>query len=344
MNNSKINVSKYKFWSYIIGGAIAVIIAIIIFFEPELAIGLLSANIIFLFGILQFLFEHSFREQNDKIDSINESISSKMQDISGIMQLEEVNKMILDVKDNSEKIQYQNILKKSLNSISNYVKEKRSGELEPKTYYNLLKDAGTKILNEKNSTIISYSGEIRALTFCLIDELNTNNRTTGEFERDWIEQMEMLDAKGVPTRRLWVFDDEKRKLLSDGKSNDTIRFLNEKLKMYCIKNTKFTKTTSKVILIDSIEGDIEQFGKGFFSIKLKDNSTILIYGVAKENVRMAKTLCGEIDYDKDRRNTILQEWEKYWSMAIPLNKYLKENSHLDVFNYMKNELDFKFDE
>jgi hypothetical protein len=70
---------------------------------------------------------------------------------------------------------------------------------------------------------------------------------------------------------------------------------------------------------------------------------MLIYGVAKEKVRTAKALCGEIDYDENRRDEILKKWESYWNIATPLDQYLKEISSTNVIDYMRS-LNFKINE
>jgi hypothetical protein len=355
----KISISVYKLTGYIIGGVLSAILASIVFFVPETSLtieqrlGIFSVNILFLLATLQFLFDYSFKEhkeelkqvldeQNNKVDSLSNQLSSSMQDISGIVQLEKINEMILTINNTEEKYQYQELLKNSLLYISDCIKEKRSGELEDMAYYNLLNSASEKILLEKENTSTEYSGEIRALTFCLTEELDMNSLKNGDYERNWLEKMKALDKNGIITKRLWVFDDEKNKLLKQ-KDKDTEDFLGKKLKLYCVKNTEFSNTESKAISIGTIRDDVEKFRKGFFAIKLIDESSMLIYGVAKEKVRTAKALCGEIDYDDKRRTEILNKWESYWNIAAPLNQYLKENSSDSVIDYMK-QLNFKIDD
>lgn len=358
--NKKVTLSPYKLGGYIVGGVLSTILSAIVFFVPDASLsiasklGILSVNIIFLCATLQFLFEYSFKEQKDELENIlkeqdlkicnlNKQLSSNMQDISNIIELEKINEMILAINEDEGKLQYQDSLKVSLNYISKCIREKRSGELEDITYYKLLKSAGEKILKEKNDIGTEYSGEIRALTFCLAEELDMNSEKNGDFEREWLNKMKELDRNGIKTRRLWVFDDEKKKLLKR-KDQDTEDFLSKKLNLYCNINTEFRNTESKAISIGTIKDDVEKFRKGFFSVKLADNSSMLIYGVAKEKVRTAKALCGEIDYDKRRRDEILKNWESYWAIATPLNEYLKEHSSEDVIDYMRENLNFNFND
>ena len=349
---------NYRTISYFVGAILTAILAVIAFFVPEnkiaIAIGILSVNIILLSTTILLSFEQSFREQKDelrhtfdeqedKISAIKTQIQSTLQNFSSIVQLEKVNEMILEVNDDVIRSQYQTMLAKSLTYILNCIKEKRSGELEDSIYYDLLHKAGNKILEEKNSVIGQYSGEIRAMTFWLAEELDMRSEKNGDYERNWLEKMKNLDRNGIRTRRLCVFDKEKLKLLKQ-KDTDTEKFL-EKLKNYCTNDSVFQNTESKAISYETLTSDdADEFRKGFFSIKLANNITMLIYGVAKEKVRTAKALCGEIDYDEHRKNEILEKWEKLWNnTAIPLNIYLVENSGDEVKNYMKT-LHFIVDE
>gem|GEM_PF-2581257 len=359
--------TKWKIWLSIVGIVGTITITLFTFFtysngENEVTkeitkiisgkFLLLSLNIAFLIASLHLLLYTLLNEQKDKIDKIDQkdkidkidkttqTFENNLKNVSSILQLEDVHERIFKLEEGNMKTQYLTSLKYSLEKLSKYIKEERSGELEKNIYYTKLEETAKNILKDKEKHKDSFSGKIWALTFCLNNEWD---KADG-YEKKWFEVLENLDKSGITTNRLWVFNKDMVNLLNGSLTDDCKELLEIKLSRYCRKDSKYPNTISYAVSESTIvnEQHMNEFGKGFFAIQLSDGSLQLIYSCAKDKVRTSLGLCGEIDYNEKRMNEIQDYWTGYFSIAgQELNQFLKDNSAPEVFEYMKS-LNFNF--
>ena len=292
-------------------------------------LALLSLNVLALVSTLQFSVNKSFDAQDEKIESIEKDIK----EMANITTLGETYIKIYKQDEGTRSV-YLASLENALSNIGRWIDDKRSGSLDLLSYYNILGNAATRIKNDfcARRDTTTYQGEIWALTFCLEDEWDDDS----PYERIWFETLKELDALGIKTRRLWAFSKKMNAELKKDPPDDDIDSLLNRFKMYCSKDTYFKNTKSFALNTASInQSHINLFGKGFFAIMLDDKQLALIRGVCFDNLASQNSLGGEVDYDTKRIADIRKFWEQYLNLAIPLNKYLYENSCAPVRDKMK---------
>lgn len=348
--------TKIQLVAFVVDIVITVVLILITVLtdDQKLSIGgriaLLSANIVTVIAALQLSIGMLFDDQKDEIDKVNEVINKKfdeqkivINDVSlrleeslvemeTLVNLEETYIKIFKL-DERMKILYRKSLDSFLNKISKCIEEKRSGELDIMTYYQVLHNLADEIIIDKQNNTEDYRGGIWALTFCLDDEWDETNPQ----ERNWFDKMKNMDNFGINTTRLWVFDKKVMAPLMKEPIDDEGKKFLQRFKLYCTDDPDYKNTTSHAISKEHIIDDhVRVFGKGFFAATFHSGNSKLIRGVCFDNLFTSNTLGGEIDFDEIRINDIKTKWNTYIELASfeSLKDYLIHNSGESAREYM----------
>ena len=128
--------------------------------------------------------------------------------------------------ENSEQKEiYLNSMRLYINTMQDRIKGARSGALSRHNYYGELTKAGDSIINDHSINGTNFSGEIWAMTFWQDDELDFSDT----YEKAWVKKMELMDNKGIKTRRLCVMKN-KKDILHRADADESIRDFLTRLK------------------------------------------------------------------------------------------------------------------
>jgi hypothetical protein len=281
-----------------------------------LAIGL-GASVLLL--QLTVKFNHDSQKENEK--ERDNSLKERLDSLHAEIELDEVYKKFLNVDDKLKPF-IRATLESNNNILKKYIDEKRTGALELSVYYAELHKCADQIIADKAKVKGKYSGEIWALSCFLEDEWVDSG-----FEGAWVAKLLEADQKGVPTRRLYIFPDDKINLLKTSNDQDEISKFLATLKPYYSSNgpPQYKSTTSFAIARNDFqETALHILGKGFFAIKLSDGSMTLIRDVSKDNLSSKNILGGEVDFNEKEKQATRKQWELVIKAATPLDRFLFE--------------------
>ncbi|THB68516.1 MAG: hypothetical protein D6E12_06340, partial [Desulfovibrio sp.] len=208
--------------------------------------------------------------------------------------------------------------------LNNLLNTKRSGPLETKDYYDSLHRVADfieedKRLSDTNGSESDYKGKIWALTFLLNDEWKEEN----EKEGSWLSRLEALDKSGIPTSRLWIFDEQRLNLVRDDSYFKEGCELLEKLSKFCRNEKDYINTTSRAVMKKVVDEHLIFFGKGFFATAESNGKLRLIRDdCPQSSYATSDSLIGEIEFNEEDIEKVRGFWEFHFNNAKCLNEFL----------------------
>lgn len=305
-------------------------------------LALLTGNVVAVIVTMQFAVSRFFDDQKDEIDRVGREmqdvkrlISQTLEEMESVTGLGETYVKIFR-QEEGIKNQYQSTLDAFLRRLSNCIDDKRSGALDIMDYYGALDRTARSIeadFKECQSSGVTYSGEIWALTFILDDEWDDSSI----HEVKWFDTLRRLDQSGIATRRLWAFDKKMLAHLAKEPIDDDGRELVRRLSMYCSDDTSFNNTHSYAVpKWEILDEHVRLFGKGFFAAAYSAGGFDLIRGVCFDNLLSQNSLGGEIDFDDVRIQQIRMQWQRYLELARPIKDFLGERSSRSARAFMQS--------
>lgn len=269
--------------------------------------------------LLQLTIKYNYDFQKEHILAFKGALKQQFQSLHSEIQLNEVYKQFLDT-DERLKPFIQTILESNNALIKKYIDEERTGALALSVYYTELFKYADIIVEDKVKSKGKYTGEVWALS-CFLDGEWENNMG---LETAWVNKLSDIDKKGVPTRRLYIFSNDKLSLLQESNDKNKIKNFLSTLQPYCTFNcsSQYKNTTSFAINRNNFsEETLSPLGKGFFAIKLSDGSMTLIRDLSIDNLS-SNSLGGEIDFNESKKSETRKQWEVVMKAAIPLKEFL----------------------